>query len=136
MFLPTAELAFKIGSLEWVEVVAVAPWQEGVETEVLYSLNLQSQRGLELVLIANRVEQKEVLRVTTRAQSKKEVKEQEEEAVAVAEEVPSVNPLPRGVTAGQEVISEPETAIALEEISLKGGRTPEVKTPPLTPTLN
>ena len=121
MFLPTAELAFKIDSLEWVETVAVAPWQEGVETEVLYSLNLQSQRGLELVLIANRVEQKEVLRVTTRAQSKKEVKEQEEEAVAVAEEVPSVNPLPRGVTAGQEVISEPETAIALEEISLKAG---------------
>ena len=65
MLLPTAELTFKIGGLEWVEGVAVSPRQEGVEEEVLYSLDLQSQRGWELVLLVNKVDQKEVLRVTT-----------------------------------------------------------------------
>ena len=119
--LPTAELSFKIGSLEWVETVAVAPRQEGVETEVLYSLDLQSQRGLELVLVANKVDQKEVLSVTTRSQAKQEVKEQEEEAVTIAEEVLSVKSLPREVKPGQEVINEPETAIALEELSIRAG---------------
>ena len=121
MLLPTAEISFKIGSLEWVETVAVAPWQEGVENEVLYSLDLQSQRGLELVLVANKVDQREVLKVTTRAQAKEEVHEQEEEAAVIAEEVPRVKSLPRGVTTGQEVINEPESAVALKELSIRAG---------------
>ena len=48
MLLPTAEIAFQIGELNWVESVAVAPMLEGAESEVLCSLDLQSKRGLEL----------------------------------------------------------------------------------------
>ena len=64
-------MPFHIGSLDWVEHVAVAPWEE-FESEVLYSLNFKSQRGLKLVLLANKLEQREMLRVTTRAQAKED----------------------------------------------------------------
>ena len=121
MLLPTAELSFKIGRLEWVECVAVSPVQEGAESEVLYTLDLQSQRGLELVLIANKVDQKEVLRVTTRAQTQQEVREQEEEAVAAVVEQPNVTPLPRVVAAEPRVNSDPDVVVELEEISEKAG---------------
>ena len=60
---------------------------------MLYSLNLKSQRGLELVLLANRIEQGEVLRVTTRAQAKEDSQREEEEAKVVAVERPSVKPV-------------------------------------------
>ena len=93
LLLPTAEVPFQIGSLDWVEHVAVAPWEEEAESEVLYSLNLKSQRGLELVLLANRIEQGEVLRVTTRAQAKENSQREEEEAKVVAVERPSVKPV-------------------------------------------
>ena len=66
------------------EHVAVAPFEEGAESEVLYSLNLKSQRGLELVLLANRLEQAEVLRVTTRAQAKENSQREGKEAEVVA----------------------------------------------------
>ena len=72
LLLPTARVPFHIGTLDWVEHVAVAQCEEEVESEVLYSLNLKSQRGLELVLLANKPEQREVLRVTTRAQAKED----------------------------------------------------------------
>ena len=93
LLLPTAKVPFHIGSLEWEEQVAVAPWEQGVESEVLYSLNLKSQRGLELVLLANKLEQKEVLRVTTRARAKETSKTEEEEARQTALENPITTPL-------------------------------------------
>ena len=95
--LPTAELLFKIGSLEWVEGVAVSPRQEGVEEEVLYSLDLQSKRGWELVLLVNKVDQKEVLRVMTRAQTKGRGQEQEEEELAAVTEQPKAKPIAKEV---------------------------------------
>ena len=116
MLLPTAELSFRIGQLEWVECVAVSPRQEGTEEEVLYSLNLQSKRGLELVLLVNKVNQKDVLRVTTHAQVREEGQKQKEEALAAALEVPRAKPLSRGVTTGTEVSSEPEAVVVLEEV--------------------
>ena len=61
---------------------------------MLYSLNLKSQRGLELVLLANKLEQKEVLKVTTRAQAKETSKAEEEEARQTALENPITTPLP------------------------------------------
>ena len=70
LLLPTAKVSFHIGSLEWEEQVAVALWEQGVECDVLYSLNLKSQRGLELVLLANKIEQQEV-RVTTRKRTER-----------------------------------------------------------------
>ena len=59
-WLNTADITFQIGSLEWVEHVAVAPWEEGACNEVIYSLSLRSKRGLDLVLLANKVEQPDV----------------------------------------------------------------------------
>ena len=60
MLLPMAEIPFKVGSLSWMEPVALAPVEEGVLSEVVYGLNLTSKRGLELVLLANKVELPEV----------------------------------------------------------------------------
>ena len=91
--LPTAEVSFEIGSLSWVELVALAPVEEGCESKVLYGLNLKSERGLDLVLMANRLEQAEVLRVTTRSEAKETSQREEEEASIVAEEQPRVKPV-------------------------------------------
>ena len=122
MLLPTAELTFKIGGLEWVEGVAVSPRQEGVEEEVIYSLDLQSKRGWELVLFVNKVDHKEVLRVTTRAQSKKERQKQEEEELAAEMEVPRAKPLSRGVTSRKDEPSEPEAAVDVVLVEEETGR--------------
>ena len=93
LLLPTATVPFHIGTLDWAEHVAVAPWEEDVESEVLYSLNLKSQRGLELVLLANKLEQREVLRVTTRAQAKENSQREKEEARKIAVEMPTITPV-------------------------------------------
>ena len=105
LLLPTAEVPIQIGALDWVEHVAVAPWEEGAENEVLYSLNLKSQRGLELVLLANKLEQKDVLRVTTRAQAKEDSQSERADAKVVAEEDPNVKPLLESERAGQIEVS-------------------------------
>ena len=93
MLLPIASLPFSIGDLEWEETVAVAPLQEGVEEEVLYSLDLLSDRGLQLVVMANSVEPKEVFRVTTRAQAKTDLEEREKELSMEAEDRATARPL-------------------------------------------
>ena len=49
LLLPTADVSFEIGNMKWEEHVALAPLEEGYENEVLYGLDLKSQRGLELV---------------------------------------------------------------------------------------
>ena len=86
MLLPVASLSFEIGGLEWEETVAVPPTQEGVVEEVLYGLDLVSERGLDLVMMANEHKPVEVLRVTTRAQVKTDKKEREEELREQAED--------------------------------------------------
>ena len=93
MTLPTAKVAFVIGDLSWVELVALAPVEEGKENEVLYGLNLKSERGLDLVLMANRLEQARVRRVTTRSEAKETSQREDEEAKVVSEEQPSVKPV-------------------------------------------
>ena len=113
LLLPTASVTFKIGELEWVEGVAVAPKQEGAEEEVLYSLDLKSKRGLELVLLVNNVDQKEVLRMTTRAQSKADKQEQEEEVAEIARDKPKTKPL---VPSGQDVCDGPREGVESEVV--------------------
>ena len=93
MTLPTAKVAFVIGDLSWVELVALAPVEEGKENEVLYGLDLKSERGLDLVLMANRLEQARVRRLTTRSEAKETSQREEEEAKVVSEEQPSVKPV-------------------------------------------
>ena len=73
--------------------MAVAPWEDGVGSEVLYSLNLKSPRDLDLVLMANQIDREDICRVTTRAQAKENSQLEEEEAKEVAQENPSITPL-------------------------------------------
>ena len=110
MLLPIANVPFKIVNLEWEERVAVAPGQEGVEEEVLYSLDLHSKRGLDLVLLVNKVESTEVLRVTTRAQSEDGRQKQERDAREIAKECPEAKTVD-SIVARQEIGSEPEATV-------------------------
>ena len=114
LLLPTATVPFHIGTLDWAEHVAVAPWEEDVESEVLYSLNLKSQRGLELVLLANKLEQREVLRVTTRAQAKENSQREKEEAREIAVEMPTITPVPDRADRVDESHSTPATISPVE----------------------
>ena len=113
LLLPTADISFRIGELEWVEGVAVVPRQERVEEEVLYSLNLKSRRGWELVLLVNEVDQKDILRMTTRAQSKADEQEAEREEVELVMDRPKATPL---VPSGQEVCDEPGEGVESEAV--------------------
>ena len=87
---PLAKVGFKIGHLEWEEEVALAPDEKGKEREVLYGIDLQSERGLQLVVKVNKRETDEVLRVTTRAEAKEAASEKKEEERVVAVEQPKV----------------------------------------------
>ena len=89
--LPTANVCFKVGTLEWEEVVAADPEIE--DNQVLFSLDLKSARGLQLVLDANQVDQEEIRRVLTRANVKALEQAEVEEQVVLAEERPVVKPL-------------------------------------------
>ena len=91
MMLPVAVCTFNIGGLEWSEQVAVAP--EGDDEEVLYSLELDSDRGIQLVLMYNGLGLKDVRRVVTRAQAKEEQEELEEEEAAAIVEQPLLKPV-------------------------------------------
>ena len=88
--LPTARVLFEIGTLSWEEVVAVAPVEVGRETEVLYGLDLRSDRGWELALMARGGECPSVKRVTTRSESVQETLRERETAEVVAHEKPVV----------------------------------------------
>ena len=91
MRMPTATVTFGVGGVEdWDEVVALAPGEQGREWEVLYGLNLRTPRGLDLVLLANGLEELEIKRVTTRAEAKQEASKREEEARVVGVERPRV----------------------------------------------
>ena len=107
MTLPTAKVAFIIGDLSWVELVALAPVEEGREKEVLYGLDLTSERGLDLVLMANRLEQaKGIRRVTTRSEAKEASQREEEEAKVVSVEQPSVKPIEAELMSSDESTGE------------------------------
>ena len=76
--------------------------QEGVEDEVLCSLDIVSDRGLKLVLMANSIDSKGVSRVTTRAQAKTDREEREEEMTQQLEDSPRVKPISEVLTEVQE----------------------------------
>ena len=97
MTLPTARVDFKVKNLEWVELVALAPVEKGREVEVLYSLDLTSERGVDLVLLANKLKRENVLRVTTRAEAKEAALLEKKEAQVVSEEKPVARPIEAAV---------------------------------------
>ena len=116
MKLPTARVEFKVNNLCWEELVALAPVEKGRETEVLYGLDLKSERGLDLVLMANRLGQPDVLRVTTRSEAKQETSDKEENAKVVAKEKPVVK------AAVESAVQAAEAVVPVREESTgKGG---------------
>ena len=98
MKLPTARVRFQVESLEWEELVALAPVEKGKESEVLYGLDLKSERGLDLVIRANKLGQAGVLRVTTRSEGRQETSTREENAEVVAREEPLVKAVVEAVS--------------------------------------
>ena len=95
--LPLAIVKFEMGTMSWEEEVAVSPERKDVKAEVLCRLDIQSERGLGLVLHVNEVKSGEVNRVMTRSQAQAEKKEEEEEEIGVARDQPKATPpLPNG----------------------------------------
>ena len=120
MRLLTARVKFQVkGMEEWEETVALAPVEKGKETEVLYGLKLRSPRGLDLVILANRLGEVEVRRVTTRAEAKRETSEEEENARVVEVEKPKVKTVM--AEAGKTPVKR---AVAGKTVMAEAGRTP------------
>ena len=117
MLLPIASLPFAIGGLEWEEVVAVAPSLVGVVEEVIYGLDLLSDRGTQLIEMAKGMNPIEVMRVTTRAQAKTDAKEVEEISKAELEDgaVPDSMRESVGVEGGG---AAPGVALPQEEVAV------------------
>ena len=97
MTLPTARVNFCVENLEWEELAALAPVEKGREVEVLYSLDLTSERGVDLVLLANKLKRENVLRVTTRSEAKKAALVEKQEALVVSQEKPVARPIEAAV---------------------------------------
>ena len=72
--------------MEWSERVAVVPIEEPEDERVLYSLNLKSERGLKLVLLANDIKMNKVLAVQTRAMGREEREQEEHDRAMIAVE--------------------------------------------------
>ena len=116
VWLPTAEVDFALGNIQWREIVAVEPEGEGASKEVLLSLNLKSPRGIDIVLWVNQDTTQppdkggavDVARVTTRSQASEEKRKDEEEAEFVAEYTPVARPVVGPVIPnGHVVCNEP-----------------------------
>ena len=101
VWLPTAEVDFALGNIQWSELVAVEPEGEGASKEVLLSLDLKSPRGIEIVLWVNRDTTQspekgdavKVARVTTRSQASEQKEEDKKEEELVIECTPEVVPV-------------------------------------------
>ena len=121
MILPVADIPFRVGELEWRERVAVAPMLEEEQGEVLCRLDIKSERGLKLVMLANEIELRDVARVTTRSEAKAAEQQEKEELAVVAKEMPKVRAL---VPSGQDVLNEPGEEVELEvaEIGILGDK--------------
>ena len=119
VWLPMAEVEFALGEIRWSEIVAVEPEGEEASKEVLLSLDLKSQRGIQIVLWVNRdkaqnVEKEEVVdvaRIVTRSQAKEEKDKNMKEVEFVVECTPEVVPVVVNpvVPNGQVESNEPGT---------------------------
>ena len=101
MWLPMADVEFTLGENQWSERVAVTPIKEGASEEVLLSLDLRSQRGIQTVLWANRdrvqnaenEEAVDIARIVTRSRAREEKGKDKEEVEFVIECAPVVTSL-------------------------------------------
>ena len=120
---PTAKVKFEVDGMdEWEETVALAPVEQGKETEVIYGLRLRSPRGQDLVALATKLEgtEAEVKRVTTRAEAKRESVERQENARMVEAERPNVKVVVTEVRkegeAGVKPVVEPSPSSVRKEV--------------------
>ena len=123
---PTAKVVFEIEGMDkWEETVALAPAEEGKESEVIYGLRLSSPRGQDLVALAIKPEgtKVEVKRVTTRAEAKREEAEKQENDRLVEAEKPNVKPVVtegrKEVEAGVKPVEEPSPSSVKQKVVSK-----------------
>ena len=124
--LQTAEVVFDIGEMSWKERVALIPTDKGFRREILYGIGLMTERGVALVKYMHELKQKkEIRRVTTRSEDKKERDEEVEEAKNLLEAKPHLTPMlsPRvvedggGVDSSVSVLAE---SVSLDELVVSG----------------
>ena len=133
--------------------MAVASEDDWSEGEVLFSLDLLSPRGLELVMLANQAGKEEVLRVTTRSQAKAESQLECEEDIVMALETPKVKPVQvevesSGVSTGEGIPAADRPAggpnpvasgdakeqpVDFEFVLCRESEDPELSIPPVKP---
>ena len=123
MRMPTATVKFQVEGIEdWEELVALAPVEGGKDNEVLYGLKLRSPRGLDLVILANRLDEAEVKRVTTRAEAKQQASEERETARVVGVERPNVKAVSTEAAKKKkavEIVQAVDKAVSTEAVKKK-----------------
>ena len=117
--LPLAECLFKVGSMEWSEIVAVGPDKED-DKEVIYNLEWDTERGCQLINWANKTNPININRVQTRSQAEEQRKEEERVAKLLREEKPSLKPLiKKQVIEVEGNVPEEDIELEVEEEELK-----------------
>ena len=112
---PLAKVPFTMGGMNWEEEVAVDDECGVEEGETLYSLNIRSARGLQLIVYANKIEEEAtVLRMTTRAEAKEQKKSEAIAAGSVEKEKPNVKAVECGDHAAEEVESVVDTMAVVQ----------------------
>ena len=102
---PTATVPFVLGGMQWEEEVAVDMECDESEGQILYSLDIRSERGLKLIVYANQVEEVEINRVTTRSESKDKDKQAALEVATMETEMPTV----RGISGSDVSLQDSDT---------------------------
>ena len=123
-----ALVPFSMGGMQWEEKVAVDSECSEEEGEILYCLNIRSERGLKLITYVNKMEEEAVVnRVTTRSEAKEKEKQEAEVALVVEKQKPKVKAVELGdhavdrdpVEETMEVV-EPRVSSAQLEQALQG----------------
>ena len=96
---PVAKVPFTLGGMQWEEEVAVDTECGESEGEILYSLDIRSDRGLKLIVFANEMEEAKVNRVTTRSEAKELKQSEAIVAGIVQKEKPKVKAIVSGAQA-------------------------------------
>ena len=118
---PMAECLFRVGNMEWSEIVAVGPDRED-DREVLYNLEWDTERGCQLINWANKTEPMSINMVQTRSQAEEKRKEEERVAKLLSEEKPSLKPLIKEqVVKVDAEVGDPSTAPTMECKGPEGG---------------
>ena len=126
---PLASVPFSMGNMQWEEKVAVDTVCGDEEGEILYCLNIRSERGLNLIQFVNKMEDEAVIhRVTTRSEAEKMKKQEAGVAQVVEQQKPKVKAVlgdqaaandPVEVTMEVEVV-KPRVSSAQLEQALQG----------------